>query len=224
MDTQAVKSVAIIISRKKLSPFNKWILSDYELLGTQFERSRSPSLSGQPQTVNCWCAGNGLVPVSNDYKRLTKLLNPGMDDNMLAGMMDKWTPKGAKWHEGEEKVPTEIIFASNPIWAIGPMQNPGGLTGIPSEAQVYQVDALAYDGLWMFDDADDVPEKYVMHFTVNVNGANVVNPDNTLGGRYGLPVKLLMTSLQPIYLRAELLDDIDLRANRYSPPWEKGTI
>jgi hypothetical protein len=208
--------------QRPTDPNTKWVLGDYELLGTPFARARG-NVSGQPHTVNLVCRNFGMVPASDDYKRITKGLNPGLSDAMMADMMNKWMPAGAKWGIGEDKVALEIIFANNPINTLGLIPNPGGLTGIPAGAMIHQLDMLDYQTLFMYD-AATIPQKYIMHFTVNVNGANVVNPDNTLGGRYGIPLKLLMTSISPMYIRAELLDDLNGRKNRYSPPWEKGII
>lgn len=215
----------IQITRRIVSADNalrKWVLSDFELLGTEFERTRQ-DISGQPQTVILSSVDNGIIPASGDYKRITRELNPGMDDSALTIMMDRWTPDGAKWRDGEEKVPCRIIFASNPIHVLGLVPNPGGLTGIPAGVMVYQLDMLDYDTLFMYN-AATIPEKYIMHLTVNKNGSDVVNPSPDLGGRNGLPVKLLITSNSQMFIRPELLSPIGIRTNRYNPPWEKGVI
>ena len=211
--------ITVDITSRKSRQYNKWVRSDFELLGTPFARSRQ-LISGQPQTVNLACREAGLVPASADYKRITKGLNPGMTDSDLIGIMDKWTPDNAKWRDGEEKVPAEIIFASNPIFAFDPIPNPGGLTGVPVGVTIHQLDMLDYDTLFMYT-AADIPERYVMHFTNNLNGRDVVNPP-PVPGRSGLPVKLLITSKIPMYIRAELLDEIRGRNNRYNPVWDKG--
>lgn len=211
--------IMVDVTNRKARPFNKWVKSDFELLGTPFARSRKP-ISGQPQTVNLLCQESGLVPASGHYKRITKELNPGMTDTDLIGIMDKWTPDNAKWRDGEEKVPVEIIFASNPVYAFGPMPNPGGLTEVPAGAMVYQIDTLDYDTLFMYT-AETIPQRYIMHFTNNLNGRDVVNPP-PVPGRDGFPVRLLITSKSPLYVRAELLDEIGVRTNRYNPPWDKG--
>ncbi|MCR4308371.1 MAG: hypothetical protein NUV80_07520, partial [Candidatus Berkelbacteria bacterium] len=104
-------------------PWDKWVLNDFELLGTPYQRNRA-DIVGQPQTVNLACTQYGLVPASNDYIRIVKELNPGMTYPMMVGMMDAWTPAGAKWRDGDTKVPAEIIFASNPISTLSLIPNP----------------------------------------------------------------------------------------------------
>lgn len=213
-----MRTLAIVKNTPR--PWDKWVLSDFELLGTPFERHRA-DITGQPQTVNLACTQYGIVLASSDYIRLVKELNPGMTDVTMVGMMDAWTPAGAKWRDGDKKVPAEIIFASNPISTLDLIPNPGGLTGIPGGAMVYQIDTMNYDNLFMYT-AETLPLKYIMHFTVNQNGRDIVNPIGTLGGRYGIPVKLPIISKSPMYIRRELLDEIGSRNNRYSPPWDKG--
>lgn len=214
--------ISIGITYRRETQFTHWVKSDFELMGTPFARHRS-NLPGQPQTVNLACLESGLVPASGNYKRLTKELNPGMTDDMLAVMMDKWTPGNAKWRDGEEKAPTEIVFASNPVRVLDPMPAPSGLTGIPAGTMVCQLDTLDYDTLFMYS-AATIPSRYIMHFTNNLNNVNIVNPPTILGGRNGSPVRLLITSKSPMYIRRELVDDLGGRDNRYSPPWDKGVF
>jgi hypothetical protein len=211
--------IRIVSSKTK---FTYWVLGDYPLLGTPFERNRA-NIAGQPQTVNLACADNGILPVSGNYKRIVKELNPGLTDKMLVDMMDKWTPAGAKWRDGDEKVPAEIIFADNPINVLGMFPNIGGLSGIPVGALVYLLDTLDYDTLFMYT-ARTLPRKYVMHFTVNLNNSSVVNPVDVLGGRSGIPIRLPIVSKSPMYIRKELLDVIGSRKNIYNPPWKYGEV
>lgn len=217
--TRANNEVIKFVERSESRQYNRWVKGDFELLGTPFARTRK-EISGQPQTVNLLCRDSGLIPATGNYKRIVKELNPGMTDADLIAMMDKWTPDNAKWREGEEKVPTEIIFASNPVNVLDMIPNPGGLTGVPVGAMIYQLDALDYETLFMYT-AASIPDRYVMHFTNNLNGRDVVNPP-PVPGRGGLPVRLPITSKSPMYIRVELLDEIRGRNNRYSPPWDKG--
>ena len=101
------------------------------------------------------------------------------------------------------------------------MENPVGLTGIPVGAFIYQIDMLNYDTLFTYGTAADIPERYIMHFTNNLNGRDIVNPPPP-GRNGGLPVRLLITSRSSMYIRKEFLDEIGSRNNWYSPPWDKG--
>jgi hypothetical protein len=199
-----------------------WLKSDFQLRGTSLERSR-PNISGQPQTAHMACTRFGLVPASDAYIELTLGLNPGMTVKGLEGMMDSWTPKGAKWLNGERKVPCEITFASNPIPVIGSLRNPGGLTGIKGGEKVWQIDTLPYDALENYT-SDTIPSRYVVHLTLSVNGTNIVNPSPAMGGRTGKPVKLLLTSKSTMYVRYGLMESLAGHTNRYEPPWDKGII
>lgn len=155
------------------------------------------------------------------YQRLVMELNPGLTDQMMVSMMDKWMPENAKWGDGDRKIATDILFASNPVNVLGLIPNPGGLTGVPFGAMVYRLDVLDFNTLFMYTGVT-IPKKYVMQFTVNLNGANVVNPVDVLGGRNGLPIKLPMVAKTPMYVRRELLDTVGVRTNRYNPPWKLG--
>lgn len=199
----------------------KWVLGDYELRNTIYARKR-PDIAGQPQTVNMACLKYGLVPASDDYIRITRALNDDMSFEALAGIMDKWTPKGAKWRDGDVKVPCEIIFASNPVGVVASLRNPGGLTGIKAGEWIWQIDTLPYDMLGIYN-ADTLPSRYIMHFTVSMNGRPTVNPPPPWG-RDGLPVRLPITSKSIMYLRDGFLDEIGARTNRYSPAWDRGKI
>ena len=204
----------------------KWVMGDYELANSsnpairKFARKR-PNIPGQPQTVNMACLKYGIVPASNDYIRITRALNGDIDFATLAGIMDSWTPKGAKWHEGNYKVPAEIIFASNPVGVTASMRNPGGLTGIKGGEWIWQIDTFPYDALGNYT-AETIPLRYIMHLTISRNGSPIVNPSPALGGRNGIPVKLLITSKSIMYLRLGLLDSIGARMNRYNPAWGCG--
>jgi hypothetical protein len=206
----------------------KWVLGDYELATSSIPAVRKlarkrPNVPGQPQTVNMACLRYGLVPASDDYIRITRALNGDIDFATLVGIMDSWTPKGAKWRDGDYKVPCEIIFASNPVNVIASLRNPGGLTGIKGGEWIWQIDTLPYDTLGNYT-AETIPSKYIMHFTVSKNGSPIVNPSPALAGRDEIPVKLPVTSKSIMYLRLGLLDSIGARTNRYNPPWDKGVF
>jgi len=199
----------------------KWARTDYELLGTPLARVR-PNLPGVPMTVNLACKKFGLVPATPDYVRITNGLN-GTTLPVLCGIMDSFTPQGAKWGYGDMKVPCEIIFGSNPYSVTALLRNAGGLTGIKAGEWVYELDTLPYDSLYMYD-ASTVPSKYIMHFTIARNGSPIVNPSPALGGRDGEPVKLLIASRSIMYIKKDLLVPTGTRTNRYNPPWDKGNL
>jgi hypothetical protein len=199
-----------------------WIKSDYELSGTLLERRR-PNIAGQPQTVNLACKKYGIVQATNDYIRITRELNGDIPLSVLMGTMDSWTPKGAKWGNGDFKVPCEIVFASNLMPVTSLLRNQGGLTGIKQGEWIWELDTLNFDTLSNYT-AESIPSRYIMHLTLSKNGSPIVNPSPALGGRDGQPVKLLITSRSIMYIKKDLLAPVGSHTNRYLPPWDKGII
>jgi len=133
-------------------------------------------------------------------------------------MMNSWTRQSEKWDE-TSRVPTELIFACNTISVIDLSMCGGGLTGIPKGTWIYQVDTLPFDALENYC-VENIPRRYIMHYTVAITGTPKVNPSPALGGRNGHPVRLLVTSRHPLYIRQAITEAAINYRNPYFPPWE----
>jgi hypothetical protein len=195
----------------------RWIRSDFELLGTKYERRRS-LLSGSPQTVVLGCKENDSVKSTTAYIDLTLALNPGMTFENLASTMNSWVRQSEKWSSLGGRVPTKLIFACNTIAIIDLSMCSGGLTGIPSGTWIYRLDTLPYDALENYS-ASNLPQKYIMHFTNTVHGSAIVNPSPAMGGRNGYPVRFPITSRYPVYIKQVLTKPAITFRNPYNPEW-----
>lgn len=197
-----------------------WMKSDWQLRGTKLERKR-PNIAGYPQTVNLACKTGGTLPASDDYIRIVRDLNPGMTMTDFERMMDSWNRINEKWRNGNRKVPAELVFASNTFAIRSKLRNGGGLTGIPRNAWVYEIDTLPYSTLNEYS-ADTLPQKYIMHLTLAKRGRENVDPSPAMGGRSlepFLPTRLPVTSSSVMYIRVEFMELTIGFRNPYLPEW-----
>ena len=197
-------------------------LSDYALLGTKYERDRPTRLSGWPQTVRGAHKGNGSVKATDDYIALTLDRNPGMTYEILANVIDAFARKGEKWRDGDNRVPIELVFACNTFAVTRRMRNAGGLSGIPTGAWILEADVADYDNLHKYANASEIPQKYIMHFTLAKRDSPQVNPPLFMGGREidpKQPTELILTAPFPLYFMEQVAMPVSNFQNPYNPAW-----
>ena len=198
-----------------------WLKSDYQLVGTRYNRARTKFSAGHPQTMRFAHHGSGVAKANDDYIELTMALNPGMTYELFVKMMDAFMPARCKWRDGDKKVAFEIQFASNTIAVLRQFRNGGGLSGIAYGAPLYEADTLDFDNLPTR--VEDVSQKHIIHFTVSRVGSKNVNPPPFMGGREvepRQPTRLLFASSVPLYFQTELGIPVRSFQNQYYPEWE----